>query len=88
MQNSGMSKTLSVRNLPDDVYRRFALVAEREHRSAEAQARYLIERAALPVSAETCGELLDAYAHAPSPAVDADALASHLARRGRRSPRP
>ena len=83
-----MSKTLSVRNLPDDVYRRFAQVAEREHRSAEAQARFLIERAAQPVSAETCGELLDTYANVPAPAVDANAFASHLARRGRRSPRP
>jgi plasmid stability protein len=83
-----MRENLSVRKLPDEVYQRFVRVAEREHRSAEAQARFLIERAAQPVLAETCDELLDAYANSPAPALDADMFARHLAQHGRRSPRP
>jgi plasmid stability protein len=81
-------KTLTVRNLEDEVAARFAEVAAANHRNAEAHARFLIEREVSAQPADTGGELSERVWSDPAPAVDLKAVDSYLAHRGRRSPRP
>ena len=83
-----MGKTLTIRNIPEDIYERFAEVARTHHRSAEAHGRFLIEQATLREPRETCGQVLDAYATLPPPDVAVETIESYQASRGRRSPRP
>lgn len=83
-----MSKTLTIRNIPDRVYRRFTEMAQKNHRNAEAHGRFLIEQATESAPLETCGEILDAYAELPPPKVTVEAIESYQAGRGRRSKRP
>jgi plasmid stability protein len=83
-----MGKTLTIRNIPEDVYDRFAAVARSQHRNAEAHGRFLIEQATLREPLDTCGQLLDAYATLPPPNVAVEKIESYQASRGRRSPRP
>ncbi len=81
-------KTLTVRNLKDDVIQRFAELAAANHRNAEAHARFLIEREVSAQPADTCGEILDWLWSTPAPDVDIKVIDRILATRGRRSNRP
>ena len=81
-------KTLLIREMPDAVHDSLVAEAERNRRSKEQQALYLIEKALECRTAVTCGELLDFYESAPPPEVDIEAVDSYLAQRGRRSNRP
>jgi len=83
-----MSKTLTIRNIPEQVYQRFAEVARKSHRNAEAHGRFLIERETELEPLETCGDILDAYAKAPPPNATVEDIEFHQASRGRRSRRP
>ena len=83
-----MGKTLTIRNIPEQVYLRFTELARKSHRNAEAHGRYLIERATESEPLETCGDILDAYAGFPPPNVDVETIELHQASRGRRSSRP
>lgn len=80
-------KTLTVRNLAEDVYEQFTERAREQQRNAEAHARHLIEREAFG-TAETCGELLDWIEGQPAPEVNDSLLATFASQRGRRSNRP
>jgi predicted DNA-binding protein len=82
-----MSKTLTIRGISDEVYDRFADVARKTHRNAEAFGRFLIEKEAT-ATAETCGDLIAAYDTAPAPDVDLERLEKLQTSRGRRSNRP
>jgi hypothetical protein len=81
-------KTITVRNLDDEVAERLAEVAAANHRNAEAHVRFLIEKEVACAPADTCGDLLDRLWAAPAPNVDVKAIDTYLARRGRRSNRP
>jgi len=81
-------KTLTVRNLEDEVAARFADVAAANHRNAEARARFLIEREVSCLPADTGGELVERVWSDPAPEVDLKAVDAYLSSRGRRSPRP
>jgi hypothetical protein len=83
-----MSKTLTIRNIPEKVYSRFTEMARKSHRNAEAHGRFLIERETQREPLETCGEILDAYAGLPPPKVEVADIEFHQASRGRRSRRP
>src|SRR5258706_4796768 len=83
-----MGKTLTIRNIPEPVYQRFAEVARKNHRNAEAHGRFIIERETEQQPAETGGDLLAAYAQMPPPNVDVAEIESFQARRGQRSNRP
>jgi hypothetical protein len=83
-----MGKTLTIRNIPEPIYNRFAEMARKSHRNAEAHGRFLIERETQQEPLETCGEILDAYAELPLPKVDVATIEFHQASRGRRSRRP
>ena len=80
-------KTLTVRNLDEDVFERFAERARQQQRNPEAHARFVIEQEAHG-AAETCGELLDWIESQPVPDVDESLLETFSKQRGRRSPRP
>jgi len=82
-----MGKTLTIRNIPELVYQRFAEAARKNHRNAEAHGRFLIERETEREPLETCGDILDAYAELPPPKVAVEDIESHQASRGRRSRR-
>jgi plasmid stability protein len=81
-------KTLTVRNLEDEVAARFAELAAANHRNAEAHARFLIEREVSAQPADTGGELADRVWGDPAPEVDLKAVDAYLTTRGRRSARP
>ena len=87
MLSCPMSKSLTVRNLPAESYARLQAVAEKNHRSAEAHVRFLIERETTVTEADTGGELLNSIWAAPAPEIDEAALAALQEGRGRRSPR-
>ena len=80
-------KTLTVRNLEDEMFDEFAARARQQQRNPEAHARFLIEREASG-AAETCGELLDWIESQPAPEVEIAAIDAFQAGRGRRSNRP
>ena len=80
--------SLLIRGIPKNVSKALATDAERHRRSREKHALFLIEQALESGTAETAGELLDYYESVPPPNVDAGAIDSYLARRGRRSHRP
>ena len=82
-----MGKTLTIRNIPEPIYRQFAEMARKNHRNVEAHGRFLIEQEARRGSLETCGDILDTYAEFPSPDVAADAIESYQTSRGGRSKR-
>jgi hypothetical protein len=79
---------LLIRGISKDVSKALAADAERNRRSREKHALFLIEQALESRVAETCGELLDHYESAPAPNVDAETIDSFLSQRGRRSNRP
>ncbi len=79
---------LLIRGIPGKVSKALAADAERHRRSREKHALFLIEQALESRAAETCGELLEYYESVPPPDVDAGAIDSFLAHRGRRSNRP
>lgn len=81
-------KTITVRNLEDEVAERLAQVAADNHRNTEAHVRFLIEREVAAAPAETGGELLDRIWAEPAPEVDLKAVEAFQAARGRRSHRP
>jgi hypothetical protein len=83
-----MSKTLTIRNIPEPVYHRFTELARKSHRNAEAHGRFLIERETQSEPLDTCGEILDAYAELPPPNVEVADIEAYQANRGRRSRRP
>jgi hypothetical protein len=55
----------AIRNIPEPVYQRFAAVARKSDRNAEAHGRFLIERETEQTPLETCGGMPDAYAELP-----------------------
>jgi hypothetical protein len=81
-------KTITVRNLDDDVAERLAEVAAANHRNTEAHVRFLIEREVSAAPAETGGELLERIWSEPAPEVDLKAIEAFQTSRGRRSNRP
>jgi hypothetical protein len=83
-----MSKTLTIRNIDEPAWHRFVQVARKNHRNAEAHARFLVEREAGQLPAETGEDLLAAYAQMPPPEVDVAEIERFQAGRGRRSNRP
>ena len=81
-------KTITVRNLPDDVHSRLVELASANHRNVEAHVRYLIEREVATAPVDTCGDLVDRIWNEPAPEVDLKTIDKYLATRGRRSNRP
>jgi plasmid stability protein len=80
-------KTLLIREVPDEIHEALVSEAERNRRSKEKQALFLLEQALGARPAETCGELLAIYESMPAPNVDPAAMEDYLATRGRRSNR-
>ena len=81
-------KTLLIRDVPDEVHELLVSEAERNRRSKEKQALYLIETSLATRPADTCSELLERMWVEPPPDVDPDAIDAYLATRGKRSNRP
>lgn len=81
-------KTLLIRDVPDEVHDMLVSEAERNRRSKEKQALYLIETSLATRPADTCGELLERLWSEPPPDVDPDAIDAYLATRGKRFNRP
>lgn len=81
-------KTLLIRDVPDEVHDVLVSEAERNRRSKEKQALYLIETALAARPADTCGELLERIWADPAPDVDEKTMDAYLATRGKRSNRP
>ena len=80
-------KSLTVRNLDDQVMARLAELAAANHRNVEAHVRFLIEREVAATPAETAGELADRVWTDAAPEVDLKAINRYVASRGRRSNR-
>jgi hypothetical protein len=81
-------QNLLIREVPDEVMAALAGQAERNRRSREKQALFLIERGLETGAAETCGELADRIWAEPAPDIDPKAIDSYLSSRKRRSNRP
>ena len=81
-------KALTIRNIDDEVFEKFARRAKENERNPEAHARFLIQLESQSAPLETCGEILDAMTAAPPPAVDVSDIENYLNQRGRRSNRP
>lgn len=80
-----MGKTLTISDIPEPVYDRFAAVARQHQRNAEAHGRFLIEQATALETCETCGEILAAHEQLPPPNVDLAPIEAHQMTRGGRA---
>lgn len=76
---------LLIRDVPEEIVAELAHDAERNRRSREKHALFLIEQALLRRPAETCGELADRLEKGPMPEVDETLLETFSARRSNRS---
>jgi len=79
---------LLIRDVPEKLVQKLARDAERNRRSREKHALFLIEQALSRGPAETCGELLDRLEAQPLPEIDEKLLETFSSRRKRRSNRP
>lgn len=52
-------KTMTIRNIPDDVYKAIADVARKEHRSLQEQVRYTLENDMALRSGSVCEQALE-----------------------------
>ncbi|MGH7941582.1 MAG: hypothetical protein ACREFR_10985 [Limisphaerales bacterium] len=77
-----------IRDVPEKVVAELAHDAERNRRSREKHALFLIESALRSRPADTCGEMLEYIEKAPPPKVDRHLLEIVTKERGRRSGRP
>ena len=80
-------KTLLIREMPDEVHDILIAEAERNRRSKEKQALFILERALNRQPAETGFELADRIWNDAPPLVSEKAIDSYLKKRGRRSKR-
>jgi hypothetical protein len=76
-----------IRGISDELAEKLAHEAERNRRSREKHALFLIEQGLEVSPADTCGELADRLEKAPLPDVNEQLLETFSARRKRRSPR-
>jgi plasmid stability protein len=81
-------KTLLIRDVPDNVHESLISEADRNRRSKEKHALFLIEAGLKQAEAETCGELAERIWSEPAPKIEERRIDSYLAARGRRSRRP
>lgn len=79
---------LLIRDVPDQLVRKLAQDAERNRRSREKHALFLIEQGLGVRPADTAEEMLERLENAPIPDVDDRLLETFSQRRGRRSNRP
>ena len=79
---------LLIRNVPDELVKKLARDAERNRRSREKHALFLIEQALHIRPGETGEEMLEWIDRDPPPNVDERVLEIISRQRGRRSNRP
>jgi plasmid stability protein len=81
-------KTLTIRNLDDEVFEQFTRRAVEQQRNAESHARFLIQQESKTGQLDTCGEILDDLLRRPAPKVELKKIERFQKERGRRSNRP
>jgi hypothetical protein len=76
-----------IRDVPEEIVAELAQAAERNRRSREKHALFLIEQGLVRGPAETCGEMLERMEAEEPPNVDEKLLERFSQERGRRSNR-